>query len=216
MINWEQYRGVIWDLDGTICNSEKLYRMGWREVMRTYGHEIPNDQLWAMSGRSNETNNAYINSFLQDYKETLRARKQREEWFFEAVDKGKLHFKSGAKPLLDWLYAQHYPMVLATSSPEIRGQKMVDDLNIAPYFKQIIYGDHVKHKKPHPEIYQRGLTTLDMPAKAVLAIEDSPSGVQSALSAGLRVAMVSVDDHSFENHPQCLRIDSIECLLPHQ
>ena len=193
---------IIFDLDGTLINTDTLYTLGWKTILKGYCVELPESTLAQMNGQSTEKNNEIVNSYLNSWERTLEARNKREAFVRDAMDMGLLLMKPGAQELLDELKSEGRRMALATSSPSNRAKEQLAKLGLEHYFEFIIYGDEVSEKKPAPEIYTTVLEQLAVAPENTVAIEDTRSGVLSALAAGLEVYLVTDRDTTeFADNP---------------
>ena len=193
---------IIFDLDGTLINTDTLYTLGWKTILKEYGVELPEATLMQMNGQSTERNNEIVNSYLNSWERTLEARNKREGFVLDAMEMGLLLMKPGAQELLDELKSAGRRMALATSSPSNRAKVQLAKLGREHYFEFIIYGDEVSEKKPAPEIYTTVLEKLAVAPEDSIAIEDTRSGVLSALAAGLEVYLVTNSDTTeFADNP---------------
>lgn len=193
---------IIFDLDGTLINTDTLYTLGWKTILKEYGVELPEATLMQMNGQSTERNNEIVNSYLNSWERTLEARNKREGFVLDAMEMGLLLMKPGAQELLDELKSTGRRMALATSSPSGRAKGQLAKLGLESYFEFIIYGDEVSEKKPAPEIYTTVLEKLAVAPEDSIAIEDTRSGVLSALAAGLEVYLVTNSDTTeFADNP---------------
>ena len=193
---------IIFDLDGTLINTDTLYTLGWKTILKEYGVELPEATLMQMNGQSTERNNEIVNSYLNSWERTLEARNKREGFVLDAMEMGLLLMKPGAQKLLDELKSAGRRMALATSSPSGRAKGQLAKLGLESYFEFIIYGDEVSEKKPAPEIYTTVLEKLAVAPEDSIAIEDTRSGVLSALAAGLEVYLVTNSDTTeFADNP---------------
>ena len=201
---------IIFDLDGTLINTDTLYTLGWKTILKGYGIALPEATLAQMNGQSTEKNNEIVNSYLNSWERTLEARNKREEFVMDAMEMGLLVMKPGARELLEQLKSAGRRMALATSSPSERAKGHIAELRLEHYFEFIIYGDQVSEKKPSPEMYTTVLEKLGVSPKNSVAIEDSPSGVQSALAAGLDVYLVTDRDTTeFAENPNVHILESL-------
>ena len=82
-------------------------------------------------------------------------------------------------------------MALATSAPELNIELGLQKLELENTFEHIIGKVDVNHGKPHPEVYLKALELLGLPAEKCIVFEDSRAGVQSALSAGIKVVGIA-------------------------
>lgn len=192
----KQLELIIFDLDGTLINTDAIYSLGWKTVLKEYNVTLPDEVSAQMNGQSTEENNSIVNTYLKDPEKTKEARRKREEFVIDALEMGVLTLKPGARELLDKLKKSPYKLALATSSPRVRGERIINRLGLLDYFEVIIYGDEVEQMKPSPEIYLKVLEKLNVLSERAIAIEDSRSGVLSALDAELRVLLVTESGYS--------------------
>lgn len=181
---------IIFDLDGTLVDSEKTYRKGWSDVLKTYGYDIDESEFEVMRGNSTAHNNEIIKSYLGSEELVNEARDQREEYYFTALENGDVELKPGALEILKTCKQADLTLGVATSSYKARGIATLKKLGLLDYFDYLAFGDEVTHSKPHQEIYQSLLDEAGVNSKEAIAIEDSASGMKSALAAGLRTYLV--------------------------
>lgn len=174
--------GVLWDMDGTLIDSEPLWLDAEHEMLGRYGIEM-----------GAETNEQLIGSGLWEAAEHFRALGVPlsaddivAEWVRHVgagMDRDGLIWRPGARELLADLADHGIPCALVTMSVRALADRMVAQLP-AGTFRAVIAGDEVAHEKPHPDPYLRGAAALGVDPEACLAFEDSPTGVRSAVSAG--------------------------------
>lgn len=181
---------IIFDLDGTLVDSEQVYRQGWVEVLKEYGHEVDVLEFDAMRGQSVEYNNQIIKNYLGSDQLVQEARNLREAYYFEALEQNKVALKDGAREIIQAAYDKGLKIAVATSSYKERGLATLERFDLAKYFDYMVFGDEVNHAKPHPEIYKKVLEQAGVSVNKSMAVEDSSSGLQSALAAGLKVCFV--------------------------
>ena len=87
--------------------------------------------------------------------------------------------------LLDRADAAGIPMVAVTNAPRLNAELLLSGLGITDRFKALVIGAELLHGKPHPLPYQEGLRFAGASAMASIAFEDSRTGVQSAVAAGI-------------------------------
>ncbi|MCA0346735.1 MAG: HAD family phosphatase [Actinobacteria bacterium] len=187
---------VLWDMDGTLIDSEPLWIEVELAMLRRYGLEM-----------SAETHERMIGSGLWEAAEHFRelgvplsADEIVAEWV-ESVERGiaetEPQWRPGARELLASLLAAGIPCALVTMSTRSLADAVVAMLPQGT-FQAIIAGDEVEHEKPHPDPYLRGAAALGIPTSACLAFEDSPTGLTSAHASGAVAIgvpnMVSLDE----------------------
>ena len=98
--------------------------------------------------------------------------------------------KPGVGEILEWLKASPYKVGLASSTGEGAVRSHLEQTGLSEYFSILVTGDMVEHSKPQPDIYLLACERLGVEPGEAYAIEDSPNGIRSASSAGMRTVMV--------------------------
>lgn len=183
-------KGVIFDMDGVILDSEKLYVRFWCEAGRFYG--FPMEEKHALSIRSMARPLASVklrgifgSSFDYD-----AVRSKRVELMDKYVEKNGIELKDGAEDLLVHLKENGYRIALATATPPERAEKYLRAHDLYKYFDVTVSASMVSLGKPAPDIYLLAAERLGLSAQSCLALEDSPNGIRSASSAGCVTVMV--------------------------
>jgi HAD superfamily hydrolase (TIGR01509 family) len=192
-------RGVIFDMDGVVVDSEPLSLRTIAEIIRDRGGTADAGSFGDLVGRS------------LDEALTLAARRSGRD-----LDTGDLRraYESrylpqlaatavptaGLVPLIAGLRAARVPMALASSSPLAEIRAVVRALGLEPDLSAIASGEEVRRPKPAPDVYLLAIERLGVGAAGVVAIEDSASGVAAASAAGLacvavRTALTRGHDH---------------------
>ncbi|XP_077491110.1 putative pseudouridine-5'-phosphatase isoform X2 [Amblyomma americanum] len=184
---------IIFDLDGVILDTEKLYTAAAEQVTARYGHKF----TWELKQRMMGTPDAVAARTLID---ALGLPITPEE-YMAAVDKiyeeifPNAELMPGAEQLVRHLHAHGIPMAIATSSKPLSfGLKMSQYRELVDLFHHVVCsgGDpEVKRGKPHPDIFLIAASKFEgkPPSEKVLVVEDSPMGVTAALAAGMQVVM---------------------------
>ena len=183
-------KGVIFDMDGVILDSEKLYVRFWCEAGRFYG--FPMEEKHALSIRSMARSLASVklrgifgSSFDYD-----AVRSKRVELMDKYVEENGIELKDGAEALLVYLKENGYRIALATATPPDRAEKYLKAHDLYKYFDVTVSASMVSLGKPAPDIYLLAAERLGLSAQSCLALEDSPNGIRSASSAGCVTVMV--------------------------
>ncbi|MGN0500123.1 MAG: HAD family hydrolase [Ruminococcus sp.] len=183
-------KGVIFDMDGVILDSEKLYVRFWCEAGRFYG--FPMEEKHALSIRSmarplasEKLRGIFGSSFDYD-----AVRSKRVELMDKYVEENGIELKDGAEDLLVHLKENGYRIALATATPPERAEKYLRLHDLYKYFDVTVSASMVSLGKPAPDIYLRAAEMLGLSAQSCLALEDSPNGIRSASSAGCVTVMV--------------------------
>jgi HAD superfamily hydrolase (TIGR01509 family) len=182
--------GIVFDMDGVLFDSERLYNRAWREVgARLELHDM-DGTIRSCVGR----NGSDIREFLQEKYgpdfEAAQFARDVTAVFQTIVDTEGLPIKPGVPELLGWLRAQGGLIALATSSGKNSTAHSLEAAGLAQYFDAIVTGDMITKGKPAPDIYLLACEKLGEKPGSCYAVEDSPNGVRSAHAAGLKTILV--------------------------
>lgn len=178
-------RALLFDIDGTLADTDALHRQAFNQIFGPRGHVFDHARF---SKELQGFSNASIGErFLPDESEHARAAilGQKEQVFRDMVA-GQIKPVPGLMALLDEADEAGVPMAAVTNAPRLNAEMLLTGLGIAHRFKAIVIGDELSHGKPHPMPYLEGLRRIGGVADASIAFEDSRSGIQSASAAGIR------------------------------
>lgn len=184
------FRGVVFDVDGVLFDSERLMHQVWKEVGAEMGWPQPGEDYLEFVGNGRSIIYDKMLSFYgSDFpkEEFLQRCSQRLQ---EQMEQNGVPLKPGVRTLLDFLQSRGIPMALATSTAMVRTRPRMELAGLTGYFQAMITGDQIQNGKPHPDIYLAACKALDTDPKSTLAVEDSRNGILSASAAGMPVAMV--------------------------
>ena len=180
-------RAVVFDLDGVIFDTEKLYLEVWKEVFLEYGYNLEDEVYFSVMGKGRKrVKEIYIEKFGSRLKiDEMYIKK--DEMLNERIYSDKNLLKKGVLEVLLFLKNNNYKIGIATSAKSDRVQQMLNDYNIYQFFDVIVTGEEVEKSKPSPDIYLKVIDKLLVKASNCLVIEDSLVGVQAGLRAGSQV-----------------------------
>lgn len=186
------YSAVVFDMDGVIFDSEKIYRKYQLEEGRKYG--IPDDIMIRIceniAGGTKETNKTKFEELSGTDIDYYVFREGVINSLDRHIEAHGVELKPGVLETLDFLKKNNIKIGLATSTSKDRALGCLKKHDIVKYFDGMIFGDMVKKGKPNPDIY---LTACDMiganPSQSI-AVEDSINGIKSAHAAGMFPVMV--------------------------
>lgn len=183
-------RGVLFDMDGIILDTEKLYCRFWQEAAVACGYPMTEAQALGMRSLNRAAGQAKLESYFGPGIDIHVIRAKRIELMDAYTDRFGVDPKPGIRELLEKLRELGIPGAITTSSPQERVKRHMGPLGLLPYFAAICTGYEVAKGKPEPDIYLYGAATLGLPPENCLALEDSPAGLLSASRAGCKVMMI--------------------------
>lgn len=192
-VELESLGGVLFDMDGTLVDSERLWTVSMDRVAAHLGGVVSASTRAAMIGKPVPVSVAMLleefgsGHSVQDTTALLLG--VTAEIFAE-----ELLWQPGAEELIDAVRAGGLKTALVTNSP----RRLVDVALglLGPHrFDVTVCGDDVERGKPDPEPYLTAIGALGLSAATCLAVEDSPSGTEAAVSAGIPVLVVPSEVH---------------------
>ena len=199
---WAQGRriqGVLFDMDGVILDSEKLYAKFWAAGCECYGYHMTYQQALGMRSLSAQAGQEYLSSLFGPDISYFQVRAKRIELMDAYIEENGIEAKPGIFQLLDYLAARNIPYAITTASPNDRIQNHLGRLGLYDRFPHICTAHEVKNGKPAPDIYLLGAKTIGIPPEHCLALEDSYTGILSAHRAGCLASIVPDLDQPGEN-----------------
>lgn len=177
---------VLFDMDGTLFDSEPLWDTAIEELAAEYGAVVSAEVRLSMVGRSVDES---MLLFHQGIGQPWREAAVSAAWIYDRVEglfATDLVWRPGARELLHDVRAAGLPTALVTSTNRQCVEVALDTLG-RHNFDAVVCGDEVAFTKPHPDPYLRAAKLLGVEPADCLVVEDSPTGVASALAAGARV-----------------------------
>ncbi|GAB3189807.1 HAD family hydrolase [Micromonospora palomenae] len=183
---------MLFDMDGTLVDSEKLWDVALRELATEYGGTLSDSARRAVIGTSMAESMRIVHDDLgQPERDPQVSTRWINARILELFRTG-LRWRPGALALLRAVRAAGIPTALVTSSGRPLVEVALDTLG-RDSFDAVVCGDEVDLAKPHPEPYLTAARLLGVPIGRCVAIEDSPTGVASALAAGAAVLAVPAE-----------------------
>jgi len=177
------YRALLFDLDGTLAETDSLHLPTWVDVLRPYGIEVDEEFYKArISGRSNSK---IVEDLLPDLsaEDGRDLAEAKEASFRERA--GELEPLPGLLNFMEEAKDRGFSLALVTNAPEENVEAILLALDLGVFFDEVVLSDEVGPVKPDPAPYKAALEKLGIGPEEALAFEDSTSGIASAVGAGI-------------------------------
>lgn len=187
----------IFDMDGTIFDTEKFYYQTWLEIAKKEGFDFCLEDKVRLSGKQSKESIAYmVENFSMDEKEAIRIRKNLNELRDKKFNELDYSLKKpGLLNLLSYLKENNKNIALASSSIKSRIDFLLDREGVRDYFDEIISSDDITKGKPDPQIFNLAMEKIGADKNKTYIIEDSLAGVKAAKKSGAKVVLIiDLDD----------------------
>lgn len=186
--------GILFDLDGTLVNTDPLHFQAWQEMLLTHGLEI--DNLFYQTRISGRLNPIIIQDILPHLtlEQGEKFAEDKEARFRELAP--LLKPLCGLEKIIKWTKEHDLKRGLVTNAPRKNVDFLLEILELAEIFDAVFVAEEdVTEGKPAPAIYKLAIERFNITPELALAFEDSPSGIRSAVGAGIRtIGIASTHD----------------------
>ncbi|MEO8813634.1 MAG: HAD family phosphatase [Mycobacterium sp.] len=184
-------RAVLWDMDGTLVDSEKVWDVAMDALYARLGGVLTAQvRATTVGGCADDTMRiVYTDLGLEPDPAAMSASAHWLHDYTGVLFDAGLPWCAGATAILDALAAHDVPMALVTNTPRELAERALNTVG-RHRFAVVVCGDEVARGKPAPDPYRRAAALLDVDPRHCLAVEDSPTGATAAEAAGCAVLVV--------------------------
>lgn len=174
---------ILYDLDGTLVNTDPLHFQVWQTMLRNF--ELDIDESFYQTKISGRLNPAIVQDLLPHLSSDERNQfiEQKEAQFREQAP--QLAPLAGLVEIIQWATAQGMKQGVVTNAPTENVYHVLKALHLEETFDQVVIADVLGIGKPDPAPYNHALQAFGLSPNQAIAFEDSPSGIRSAVGAGI-------------------------------
>lgn len=181
---------VVFDMDGTIFDTERLVLDCWEQIGERHGISDIREVFMRCIGTNSVRTQEIVFSHYGKAFPYEKFREESSELFRKITKQEGIPVKPGAAELLEYLAENRIPLGLASSTRLAVVTQEMKEAGLYDYFQVVVGGDLLKNSKPAPDIYLMTCERMGVLPEYTYAVEDSYNGIRSAHSAGMRPIMV--------------------------
>jgi HAD superfamily hydrolase (TIGR01509 family) len=182
---------VLWDMDGTLVDSEEFHWLSWRDTMASEGIPITHDQFLVTFGQRNDS---ILPRWLGANAAPDRIQRigdAKEELYRKLVRESGLAPLPGAAEWVRRLQKENWRQAVASSAPRANLDVVLDVIGLAGCFEALVSAEDVTAGKPDPQVFLTAAARLKTLTSQCVVVEDAAAGVEAARRAGMRCIRVS-------------------------
>lgn len=183
-------KGIIFDMDGLMVDTEKLLTRFWGEAAAFYGFNMTKEHVLGIRSLAAKYAEPRLKGIFGDDFDYQKVRRKRIELMNAYIEKNGVEKKKGLDELLNYLASTDLKLAVATATDLQRTKMYLSSINIFDKFDQVICGNMITNGKPAPDIYLTAAKALGLAPSECIALEDSPNGIRSAYDAGAMPVMI--------------------------
>lgn len=185
-----EMKGVIFDMDGLLFDTEQVYQKNWTRLGKELGVEVPDAFRRSICGTSGELMDRLIEQYFH-VKDGHSWAEQVMGWTAEELKK-HVPEKKGLHEILDFFKEKKFKMAIASSSRRAQIKNNLRLSHVENYFDAIVSGrdDGIREGKPAPDIFLKAAERIGLPASECYVFEDAYNGIRAASAAGARPIMI--------------------------
>jgi beta-phosphoglucomutase family hydrolase len=211
-------RAVLWDMDGTLIDSEEFHWIAWRETMATQGISIAHEQFLSSFGQRNDS---ILPRWLGASATAERIDKianAKEEKYRQLIRKHGISPLPGVERWVHLLHNEGWLQAIASAAPRANIEAILEALSATRVFEGIVSAEDVQRGKPDPEVYLTAASRVGVSPNRCIVVEDAAAGIEGARRAGMKSIGVNrngvhLPADAMVNSLELLDADAFEALL---
>ena len=204
-------RAVLWDMDGTLIDSEDLHWISWRNTLAIEGIFITHAQFLSSFGQRNDSILRRWLGATATPERMERIANAKEELYRRRLRRNGISPLPGVANWLHRLHKEGWLQAIASAAPRANIDTVLGVLSATHIFQAIISAEDVHRSKPDPEVYLTAAARVGVPPERCIVVEDAVVGVEGARRAGMTSIGVSRDG---KHLPADVVVQSLDLLEP--
>lgn len=180
---------ILFDMDGTLFDTEKHYQWAWRKAIADAGYELDASEVLKLRSLGAPYNVAQFQEWCGEEVDYRAIRQERVDLMKDMLAH-EIPLKPQVPQTLEKLRQMGYSMAVVTATAQEQAVSNLKLAGLLPFFDHVISASMVKRGKPAPDVYLYACEVLGVQPENCYAVEDSPNGVMSAHAAGCRTIMI--------------------------
>ena len=180
---------ILFDMDGTLFDTEKHYQWAWRKAIADAGYELDASEVLKLRSLGAPYNVAQFQEWFGEEVDYRAIRQERVDLMKDMLAH-EIPLKPQVPQTLEKLRQMGYSMAVVTATAQEQAVSNLKLAGLLPFFDHVISASMVKRGKPAPDVYLYACEVLGVQPENCYAVEDSPNGVMSARAAGCRTIMI--------------------------
>lgn len=183
-------KGIIFDMDGVLVDSEKQSNLGWLKAAAEAGVQMPMALIDCFKGAPASLSCQFFDNYYKGQLDYYKLREKRTEHVLKIRDIEGIGIKKGLKELLDFIKASGLKCAVATSTRRESAFKTLHVIRAWDYLDAVVFGDEVDHGKPEPDIFLKAAEMIGIEPDSCIVVEDSINGIKAGHAAGMHVVHI--------------------------
>lgn len=184
------FHGAVFDMDGLLLDTERLYRETFLRISLEMGHRISEGAAARMIGYPEAACKKILAEELGSAKPVDAIFANVNAHYHHRITREPIPMRPGAMELITLLKERGTPLALATSTYRAHTDAKLHNVGLSGVFAVTVCGDEVARGKPFPDPYLKAVAGLGLAPQQAFALEDSPTGLKAAHTAGLFTILV--------------------------
>lgn len=183
-------KGVLFDMDGLMVDTEKLYTRFWIQAANEFGFDMKPEHTFGIRSLAAEFAEPFLQDIFGKDFDYCAVRDRRRKIMYDYIEQNGIEKKKGLDELLEFIRIKGLKCAVCTASNLRRTERFLKSIDVYDRFDAFVCAEMIAHGKPKPDIYLAGAKALGLDPGECLALEDSQNGIISAHAAGCITVMV--------------------------